>query len=496
MRNNNWIVPASFLTATLGAATASSALAQANSGVLVTVASGINQPIGVIPEPGNDSRLFVIGKTGQILVLNVSRDGRAETYSTAPTPALDITSRVFSPGNRGLLGLAFPPDYQQSGKAYVFYTTQETGIDTGVICRYTRDPANPARFLPESRELIFTAPIGVYHHGGCLRFGPDGYLYFAKGDEGNMGLLAARNPGVYFGKMLRLDVTNGRDDFPLDPFRNYGIPATNPYAAQPGALPEVWAVGLRSPWQFSFDRQTGALWMGDVGESTWEEITCIPAGRAGVDYGWPSFEGNVAGPFGTLGADPARISFPAYVYPHEPRPGYSDAEVGCSVNGGFVYRGTQIPSWSGRFFWSDFCSNHVFSGVRSTEDYLMTDVTVMTDGLHQPINGVTPPPLSNPVAFGEDNSGELFICEFGGRIRKMVPRFAAADIGRAGGSEGQDGTLDNNDFIVFIDWFFSTDARCDMGKVGGAPGGDGVLDSNDFIVFIDLFFNGQDSDAP
>jgi glucose/arabinose dehydrogenase len=465
------------------------ALAQADSGTLVTVAGGLNQPIGLMAPPGDDSRLFVIGKTGMVYTLNVERNGSSETYSVASQPALDITARVYSPGNRGLLGLAFPPDYAISGKAYIFYTTQETGLDTGVICRYTRDPANPGRFLPQSRELIFTAPIGIYHHGGCLRFGPDGYLYFSKGDEGNLGLLAARNPGVLYGKLLRLDVANGRDDFPLDPFRNYGIPTDNPFAHQAGGMPEIWAVGLRSPWQFSFDRQTGALWMGDVGEASWEEMTCTPAGRTNIDYGWPSYEGNVPGPFGTLGADPSRLAFPAYVYPHAVQPGYTEDQTGCSVNGGYVYRGALIPSWAGRYFWSDFCSSRVFSGVRSTVNWLMTDVTDMNDGLMLPVNGVTPPELSNPVAFGEDNAGELFICEFGGRIRKMVPRYAAADIGRAGGAAGPDGTLDNNDFVVFVDWFFSSDARCDMGKVGGEPGGDGVFDNNDFIVFIDAFFN-------
>ncbi len=468
------------------ASLASPALCQSDSGVLVTVATGLNQPIGLIAEPGNDSRFFVIGKTGIVSVLNVDRNGASETYSVGAVPALDITSRVYSPGNRGMLGLAFPPDYATSGKVYIFYTTQETGTDTGVICRFTRDPANPARFLPESRELIFTAPIGIYHHGGCLRFGPDGMLYFSKGDEGNIGLLAARNPGVLYGKLLRLDVT--RDDFPLDPLRNYGIPPENPFAHQAGGLPEIWAVGLRSPWQFSFDRQTGAMWMGDVGESSWEEVTYTAPGRPSVDYGWPSYEGNVPGPFGTLGANPAAITFPTYAYPHTQQPGYAANQLGCSVNGGYVYRGVLIPSWSGRYFWSDFCSGQVFSGMRSATSGLMTDVRAMNEGLYLPVNGVTPPPLSNPVAFGESNAGELFICEFGGRIRKMVPRYAAADIGRAGGQVGPDGALDNNDFVVFIDWFFFSDSRCDMGRAGGLPGSDGVIDNNDFIVFINNFF--------
>lgn len=474
-------------TAIALAGTCASARGQADGGVLITVATGLNQPIGIVAEPGNDNRLYAIGKTGLINLLRVDHNGSAETYSVAPTPVLDITARVYSPGNRGMLGLAFAPDYATSGQAYVFYTTQETGTDTGVICRYTRDPANPERFLPESRELIFTAPIGPYHHGGCLRFGPDGYLYFSKGDEGNIGLLQARNPGAIYGKLLRLDVTNGRDDFPADPNRNYGIPRDNPFNGIAGGLPEIWAVGLRSPWQFSFDRQTGDLWMGDVGESSWEEVTCVPAQHGPLDFGWPSYEGFVAGPFGTLGADPARITFPAYAYPHTLQPGYTQNQVGCSVDGGYVYRGGLIPSWHGRYFWSDFCSSRVYSGVRGGNG-LMTDLLDMTDGLLLPAGGVTPPAISNPVAFGEDNSGELFICEIGGRIRKVVPRFAAADVGRVGGVVGPDGVLDTNDFVVFIDWFFSSDMRCDMGQVGGIPGSDGEIDNNDLIVFVDAFF--------
>jgi glucose/arabinose dehydrogenase len=455
-------------------------------GVLVTVASGLNQPIGLMSVPGDDSRLFVIGKTGVIYTLNVNNDGHVKTYTTLPTPAIDLTSLVYPQDNRGLLGMAFPADYQTSGNVYLFTNTLATGLDLGMIVRYQRDAANPDRFAPASRQVIFSAPVGIYHHGGCLRFGPDGFLYFSKGDEGNIGILQARNPGTYYGKILRLDVT--RDDFPLDPLRNYGIPEGNPFAHTAGGLPEVWAEGLRSPWQFSFDRQTGDIWVGDVGESSWEEVTCLPAGHAPLaDFGWPSYEGNAPGPFGTMGADPTRVLFPAYVYPHQPQGAFDANHSGCSVDGGYVYRGALFPSWRGRYFWSDFCTSRIFSGVRGPDGHL-TDVADMTAGLTTPEGSVTPAPLSNVVAFGEDNAGELFVCEIGGRVRKIVPRTAAADIGRAGGLVGPDGELDNNDFIVFINWFFSADTRCDIGSRGGQPGGDGVFDNNDLIVYVNTFF--------
>lgn len=463
------------------------ALAGNDSGVLVTIAANLNQPVGVMGVPGDDSRLFVIGKTGVISVLTVTPAGSGQTYTLLPTPALDITSLVYPFDNRGLLGLAFAPDYQTSGFVYLFTNTLSTGLDTGMIVRYKRDANDPNKFDPASRTVIFNAPVGPYHHGGCLRFGPDGYLYFSKGDEGNIGILQCRNPGTYYGKVLRFDVSH--DDFPLDPMRNYAIPADNPFAHTSGGMPEVWAMGLRSPWQFSFDRATGDMWIGDVGENYWEELTCILAAPASMpDLGWPSYEGSVAGPFGTMGVDPSRVTFPAYAYPHELQAGYTQEETGCSVNGGFVYRGSLIPSWRGRYFWSDFCSGRIFSGVRGPTG-AMVDVADMTQGVMTPVGGVTPHLLSNLVAFGEDNSGELFTCELGGRVRKFVPRYVAADIGMAGGFAGSDGALDNNDFIVFIDWFFSADARCDLGKAGGMPGSDGVFDNNDLVVFIDMFFS-------
>lgn len=473
----------------IAGAACGTAWAQPDAGAVVTVASGLNMPLGVMSVPGDDGRLFVIGKTGLIWTMTVTATESGQTYTVLPTPALDLTSLVYPFDNRGLLGMAFPPDYQTSGHVYLFTNTLSTGVDAGMIVRYTRDAADPNRFDPASRKVIFSALVGPYHHGGCLRFGPDGFLYFSKGDEGNAGILQARNPGTYFGKILRFDVANDRDDFPLDPMRNYAIPDGNPFAHSAGGMPEVWAVGLRSPWQFSFDRQTGDLWVGDVGENNWEELTCIsPEQTPFPDLGWPAYEGLVAGPFGTMGAPASRITFPAYAFPHSPQPGFGENETGCSVNGGFVYRGSLMPSWKGRYFWSDFCSNRVFSGLRGANG-AMTDVVDMTDGLMTPVDGVpSPSPLGNMVAFGEDNAGELFICEIPGRVRKIVPRFGAADIGRAGGLVGADGALDNNDFVVFIDWFFTTDVRCDMGKAGGMPGGDGVLDNNDVIVFMNLFF--------
>ncbi|MBY0307993.1 MAG: PQQ-dependent sugar dehydrogenase, partial [Phycisphaerales bacterium] len=379
-------------------------------GVLVTVASGLNQPIGLMSVPGDDSRLFVIGKTGLIYTLGVSANAGAKTYTLRPQPAIDLTSVVYSFDNRGLTGMAFPPDYATSGKVYLFTNTQSLGGDQGAIVRYRRDPSNPEAFIPSSREVIFTALSGPYHHGGCVRFGPDGYLYLSKGDEGNIGILQCRNPGTFFGKILRFDVT--RDDFPVDPVRNYGIPDDNPFAHAPGGLPEVWAQGLRSPWQFSFDRQTGDMWVGDVGENSWEEVTCLQAGSAPLaDFGWPNFEGLVAGPFGTMGADPSRILFPAYAYPHQAQTGFDESRTGCSVNGGFVYRGSAFPTWRGRYFWSDFCASRIMSGVRGPDGRL-TDVADMTDALTSPQGSVVPDAPAYLVAFGEDNEGELFVCDF------------------------------------------------------------------------------------
>ncbi|WP_282780155.1 PQQ-dependent sugar dehydrogenase, partial [Phaeodactylibacter xiamenensis] len=286
-----------------------------------------------------DDRLFVVERAGRIRILDA--DGQL-----LPEPFLDINDRVGpANGERGLLGLAFHPNYADNGYFFVNYTANDG--DTR-IARFQVNAGNPNTGDPNSEVILFDIgqPYGN-HNAGDLAFGPDGYLYIPMGDGGSGGdpQNFSQNRQSLLGKMLRIDVDNGNP---------YAIPPDNPYAEDDFTLDEVWAIGLRNPWRFSFDRETGDIWIGDVGQNEWEEITFQPAdSEGGENYGWRCYEGFEA--YNTGGCEPES----AYTPPiHTYNTGSSD---GCSVTGGFVYRGSAFPALYGKYVYADFCSGKIWT---------------------------------------------------------------------------------------------------------------------------------------
>ena len=301
---------------------------------LEVVASGLTQPVGV--SHAGDARLFIIERAGRIKILHPNGQLGSASF-------LDITDRVLSTsGEQGLLGLAFDPAYASTGRFYVYYTTG----NGGGILRLSRFQVStdPDLALADSEEVLWQqAKTQTNHNGGCLRFGPDGYLYMAPGDGGGAGDPNDRSQdlGSAFGKMMRLDVSGP----------GYAVPDDNPFIGLNGALPEIWAMGLRNPWRFSFDRANGDLWIADVGQDMQEEIDRWPGGdHSGPNFGWRCYEGTV--PYNTNGCGPAsNYVDPAYVHGH--------GDGSCSISGGVVYRGTAFPALQGRYLYSDLCAGRV-----------------------------------------------------------------------------------------------------------------------------------------
>jgi glucose/arabinose dehydrogenase len=339
---------------------------------LVQFATGFDKPIGL--EHAGDERLFVIEKDGVIRIL-------MPNGSINSTPFLDMQTLTSTGGvnsEQGLLGLTFHPDYTTNGYFYVNYTM--VNGDTR-ISRFTVS-ANPDVADATSRLDILTVdqPYGN-HNGGCLKFGPDGYLYIGMGDggSGEDPLNNGQSMDELLGKILRIDVNVGA---------LYGIPADNPFiGASTDTLPEIWASGIRNPWRFSFDRETGDLWIGDVGQYAWEEVDFQSVDSpGGENYGWNCYEGNHVG-FG--GGCPPMSSFVA------PVTEYSHASSACSVTGGYVYRGTAYPNLYGKYFFCDYCNGKFYSLERNDADeWVRFDVASTGSGW---------------TSFGEDNAGEIYV---------------------------------------------------------------------------------------
>ena len=348
---------------------------------LELVADGFFKPLGL--DHAGDERLFITQQHG---VINIIQNGQV-----LPDPFLYIEQRVNSDGyEQGLLGLAFHPDYVNNGRFFVNYTR---GDGATVIAEFAVDPANPNRALPESERVLLTiAQPYRNHNGGQLKFGPDGYLYIGTGDGGsaddppNNG----QRTDTLLGKMLRIDVNNDNGD-------PYAIPADNPFVADSAVRDEIWATGLRNPWRFSFDRETGDLYIADVGQNMWEEINFQPAASTGGEnYGWRIFEAShcYLDDCATPGLTP-----PIFEYNHEG--GH------CSVTGGYVYRGEAHPELYGNYFLADYCSGQLWRMVQ-TENGWNTAV----------INNVG----FLVSSFGEDASGELYIIDQGaGAVYRLTP---------------------------------------------------------------------------
>ena len=303
-------------------------------------ASGFNSPVSI--KHAGDSRLFVVEQDGVIKVVNANGSVNA-------TPFLDIDARVIDTGNeRGLLGLAFHPQYMSNGFFFVNYINNSG--DT-VVSRFITNPPNGDVADPNTEEILLTISQPFSNHnGGDLAFGNDGYLYIATGDGGSGGDPDnySQNLNSLLGKMLRINVNNAQGG------NNYAIPADNPFVGNGSALDEIWAYGLRNPWRFSFDSLTHDMWIGDVGQGNIEEIDFMEStSSGGENFGWRCYEGNSA--YNTTGCpDIGTLTFPVAQYTHS-----ASGAFKCSITGGYRYRGTAFPNFYGLYFFADYCSNEI-----------------------------------------------------------------------------------------------------------------------------------------
>jgi glucose/arabinose dehydrogenase len=351
----------------------------------VRVASGLDRPLD-LQAPAKDSRLFIVEQRGRIRILH---NGRVLSQ-----PFLDLTGRVGLGFEQGLVALAFHPDYANNGRFFVDYTDIQGTTYISEFAR-SRDP-DLAQIASERVVLRVPQPFDT-HNGGGLAFGPDGALYIALGDGGSIGdpLNHGQDLSVPYGKLLRIDVDSGAP---------FAIPSDNPFVATPGALPEIWAYGLRNPWRFSFDATTGDLYIGDVGQARVEEIDFARSGRGGKNFGWSRMEGRLCFNPGRA-CDGPDLAEPLLAYHHG---------EGCSaVSGGYVYRGKKLPELDGMYFYGDFCESFVRSFRYEAGQVVdERDWTTMLDP-----NGV----LESVTAFGVDAEGELYIVDlFGGAIFKIA----------------------------------------------------------------------------
>ncbi len=340
--------------------------------VTLVLAASVNQPVDI--KHAGDKRLFIVSRTGTISILDSNGMVRDQ-------PFLTITDRVFSNGSeQGLLGLAFDPDYKTNGFFYVDYTRKNDGWTRISRFHLTGDP-NHCDSTTEQILLTIYQPFSN-HNGGDLNFGPDGYLYISMGDGGDRDDPGdrAQHTDSLLGKILRIDVS--------DSSVSYKIPPDNPFVGTAGR-DEVWDYGLRNPWRFSFDRQTGELWIADVGQDQYEEINLEAANSGSINYGWRCYEGNTA--YITTGCNASNYTFPIYVYDHN---------NGCSVTGGYRYRGTQFPAFAGKYFFADYCVGTI-RYLTETSPGVFTNTTTSAD-------------LTNVSTFGEDVNGELYVGSIGG----------------------------------------------------------------------------------
>lgn len=337
-----------------------------------------------VTAPEADPRLFIVERSGRIRVME---DGRMLT-----APFLDIASRTAMQGEGGLLSMAFHPQYATNGQFFVYYTDLERNI---VVERFNVS-ANVNVADPRSGLQIISIPHPTFtnHFGGLASFGTDGFLYLGTGDGGGAGdpQRNGQNLNALLGKMLRIDVNAATTS------RRYAIPSTNPFVGQSGRRAEIWAYGLRNPFRFAFD--TSGLYIADAGQDRREEVDIAPLAQGGLNYGWNIMEGTFC--YNQATCSQAGLTLPAYEYDH----GANDVN-GCSIIGGYVYRGKAVPELAGRYFYSDYCSGYLKSFI-----YSGATVREHTDW------GI--PDIGPVVSFGRDADGELYLIGSDGRIHKIV----------------------------------------------------------------------------
>jgi glucose/arabinose dehydrogenase len=341
--------------------------------VELTSIAALSQPLAMAVRAGDDT-LYVAQKGGKVLGVDDGGGG-------PPATVLDLTGKVSSGGEQGLLGLVFSPD---GGHLFVNYT--DTAGDTRVVeYAFAAGKADPG----SARELLFVDQPFANHNGGNLVFGPDGLLWIGLGDGGGAGDPRgnAQSLGTLLGKMLRIDPRPSGD-------RPYTVPADNPFVGTGGARGEIWAYGLRNPWRYSFDRATGDLWIGDVGQNAREEVDFIPSGsRGGPNFGWPGLEGNR--PYS--GSPPSGAVAPILDYTLD--------GPNCAVTAGYVYRGSKVPGLAGAFLYADVCAGEV-RAVRQLGGKVVdqADLHIHVDQL---------------VSFGQDAAGELYVLSLGGGVYRI-----------------------------------------------------------------------------
>ena len=356
--------------------------------VATRLVAGLNSPLDLQSAVGDRARLFVVEQAGRIRII---RNG-----ALVSPPFLDISGRIASGGERGLLGLALHPQFTANGRFFVNYTDRSG--DTHISEFRAPVPASDSADAASEREVLFVRQPFANHNGGGLAFGPDGFLYIGLGDGGSGGdpMGNAANLGTRLGKMLRIDV-NGAAPF--------GVPSDNPLVGRSGALSEIWAYGLRNPWRFSFDRGTGDLYIGDVGQGSLEEIDVgLGSRRGGENYGWNTMEGTRCfSP--SNGCNSSGLTLPVTEY------GRGD---GFSVTGGVVYRGCRMPGYAGHYFYADYGTGIIRSfrldAGRAVE---ARDWTVALSGAARSIR--------NPSSFGVDADGEIYIVDYDGEVFRIEP---------------------------------------------------------------------------
>ena len=371
----------------------------------IKFAEGYAKPVYICQPPGDNDRLFVLEQKGVIKIIKNGKKVRK--------PYADMRNRIHNPNNpgdeRGLLGLAFHSDYQTNGFVYINYSDED---DHTIVSRF-RVSTDPDRLDTESETVLIKLKQPFSNHnGGHMVFGPDGYLYISLGDGGKWGdpYDNAQNLETLFGSILRIDVDNG------DP---YAIPDDNPFINNEDAMGEIWLYGLRNVWRFSFDRETGDVYLGDVGQNLWEEIDFIAASEAGgQNFGWRVMEANHC--YNPPEDCEQTGNLPIYEYPNDANymkvlTGMDEPNVdGCSVTGGYVYLGENIPDLQGTYFFADYCSGNIWTF--KEVDGKAIEFKNRTDEIN--LGGGE---FTNYISsFGEDNNGELYIVDYNGIIFKLT----------------------------------------------------------------------------
>lgn len=520
-----------------------------------TTANPLERPVFITHPPGDYSRMFIIEKEGRIRVLNIAAMPNP-VLQDATTPFIDHRPTVIggtsNSDERGMLGLAFHPQYQSNGKLYIYYTANNPSLVSRISEFTNRNPATLAptpasnTLDPSSERVVmeFSQPQSN-HNGGWMAFGPDGYLYISTGDGGGAGDGAdgasGHNTAIgngqdrsrLLGKLLRIDV-DGTGAVPEDGVSapagalGYTVPANNPFVGVTGAKDEIWAYGLRNSWRCSFDRATGDLWIADVGQGLWEEINHQPAltgGNysqvAGRNYGWRCFEGTVdyIDNTSTVQNPPCPTNYdapgwtgPLGVYEHfqtvtvsPPRRLLTSAGgtiTGCSITGGYVYRGCAVPELQGQYLFVDYCQGRVYRTTHNGSGGLVapTEMTSLWSGSAS----VTPTlpaitrPTNSQVSFGEDAYGEMYIVSMpnandpsvagtdellpNGRIFKIVSA-APGTVPLSNADVTRDGILSIDDLFFYLNLYFIGDTRADYDRINGVT-------IDDLFKYFNAYFQG------